>query len=371
MATNNRISTIIPTFRRPQLLGRAIRSVLSQNYPDFEVHVYDNASGDETPEVVAALAARDPRIKYHCHQRNIGIMENFAYGIEHVCTPFFNILSDDDFILTGFFEAAIDALTADPSLGFFFGGLLYFDGRQVIAAPADKWNFEGRVESTTMFRALFPGRWITWTSSFFRTQAVTKAGGLRPELGYGGDVELLLRLAVRNAGFVWRNPCAVMNLHHGSASAADGGLEYSAEKLLTIFESVYDTIARARDEGAISPEDAGLLQTIVGADLDWWLFRQALILLAQGHRLSAAQVAETLDVRCGRSGLAKIVRLIAGTNPLGWSIRGGLRSLRLARGNLRCRAREWQYGHYAGVVENARDYLEAKIISEFPNATSM
>jgi glycosyltransferase involved in cell wall biosynthesis len=63
------ITTVIPTYRRPRLLSRAIRSVLSQNYPHLEVHVYDNGSGDGTPQVVAELAERDPRVKYHCPPR--------------------------------------------------------------------------------------------------------------------------------------------------------------------------------------------------------------------------------------------------------------------------------------------------------------
>lgn len=47
------ITTIIPTYRRPRLLRRAIRSVLNQTYPHFQVCVYDNASGDETATIVA------------------------------------------------------------------------------------------------------------------------------------------------------------------------------------------------------------------------------------------------------------------------------------------------------------------------------
>src|ERR1039458_5172442 len=113
------ITTVIPTYRRPRPLARAIQSVLCQSYPHFEVHVYDNASGDETPEVVAQFAARDPRVKYHVHPRNIGMMENFAYGISHVETPFFSILSDDDFLLPGFFERAMSALEDYPEAMFF------------------------------------------------------------------------------------------------------------------------------------------------------------------------------------------------------------------------------------------------------------
>ncbi|RKX41747.1 MAG: glycosyltransferase family 2 protein, partial [Thermotogae bacterium] len=63
------ITTIIPTYRRPKLLQRAIKSVLNQTYPHFQVCVYDNASGDETAEVVAEFAKKDPRVKYYCHPK--------------------------------------------------------------------------------------------------------------------------------------------------------------------------------------------------------------------------------------------------------------------------------------------------------------
>ena len=38
------ITTVIPTYRRPHMLQRAIRSVLDQTYPHFKICVYDNAS---------------------------------------------------------------------------------------------------------------------------------------------------------------------------------------------------------------------------------------------------------------------------------------------------------------------------------------
>src|SRR4051794_28458036 len=83
------ITAIIPTYRRPLLLRRAIRSVLDQTYPNLLVCVYDNASGDETASVVRALAREDPRVRYHCHPENIGMSANFAYAMERVETPYF------------------------------------------------------------------------------------------------------------------------------------------------------------------------------------------------------------------------------------------------------------------------------------------
>src|SRR5579875_1770387 len=58
------VTTVIPTFRRPHLLKRAIASALNQTYEAVAVEVFDNASGDETAAVVAEAASKDPRVRY-------------------------------------------------------------------------------------------------------------------------------------------------------------------------------------------------------------------------------------------------------------------------------------------------------------------
>src|SRR5258708_39787124 len=112
------ITTIIPTFRRPQLLRRAIQSSLAQSFTDLQVLVLDNASGDETAAVVTKLIKTDGRVKYHCHPENIGGGNNFQYGLQHVTTPFFSILSDDDILLPDFYVTAKQAFTAHPQASF-------------------------------------------------------------------------------------------------------------------------------------------------------------------------------------------------------------------------------------------------------------
>src|SRR5437867_8648007 len=59
------VTTVIPTFRRPALLRRAVLSALAQSMRRVRVAVYDNASGDGTAAVLAELARADPRVQYH------------------------------------------------------------------------------------------------------------------------------------------------------------------------------------------------------------------------------------------------------------------------------------------------------------------
>jgi glycosyltransferase involved in cell wall biosynthesis len=64
------VSIIIPTYNRSRLLARAVKSVLNQTYQDFELIIVDDASTDNTGEVVNSF--NDQRIKYVRHEKNKG-----------------------------------------------------------------------------------------------------------------------------------------------------------------------------------------------------------------------------------------------------------------------------------------------------------
>src|SRR5476649_2744950 len=79
MIEQKQITTIIPTFQRPKYLKKALQSVLSQTYSNFQVWVCDNASGDETASIVAEFSKKDPRVHYFCHEKNIGMLANYQF----------------------------------------------------------------------------------------------------------------------------------------------------------------------------------------------------------------------------------------------------------------------------------------------------
>lgn len=112
------ITTIIPTYRRPQLLRRAIESVLQQTVKNSIIYVSDNASGDETRSVVEEYCKKYDRVHYFCHPNNIGPAQNFAKAVDHLQTPYFSFLQDDDYLLPWFYEAALDGFNKYPSAGF-------------------------------------------------------------------------------------------------------------------------------------------------------------------------------------------------------------------------------------------------------------
>jgi len=88
------VSVVIPTHERAQLLKRAIQSVLAQSYSRLDIIVVDDASRDNTREVVEQF--RDSRIRYIRHQTNKGGSAARNTGVRAATGEYVAFLDDDD-----------------------------------------------------------------------------------------------------------------------------------------------------------------------------------------------------------------------------------------------------------------------------------
>ena len=75
------VTILIPTYRRSALLREAVLSACRQTYPELEILILDDASPDDTAAVGQELAAADPRVSYHRHPKNLGIVCNWRVRI--------------------------------------------------------------------------------------------------------------------------------------------------------------------------------------------------------------------------------------------------------------------------------------------------
>lgn len=66
------VSIIVPAYKATSTVEATIRSVLAQTYADWEMLIADDCSPDNTREVIAAWAARDPRIRLIAMEKNGG-----------------------------------------------------------------------------------------------------------------------------------------------------------------------------------------------------------------------------------------------------------------------------------------------------------
>lgn len=93
------ISILMPTYNRSVFLRRAIESVFRQTFSNWELIIIDDASTDETPDVVAEFAARDPRVISIRNEKNIypGISKILDRGMAIARGNYIARLDDDDY----------------------------------------------------------------------------------------------------------------------------------------------------------------------------------------------------------------------------------------------------------------------------------
>src|SRR3989338_8677774 len=89
-----KVSVIIPTHNRPELLKRAVKSVLNQTYKDLEVIVVDDGLEKRADETVNSF--NDSRLKYIQHPEEKGGSAARNTGIKNSSGEFIAFLDDDD-----------------------------------------------------------------------------------------------------------------------------------------------------------------------------------------------------------------------------------------------------------------------------------
>jgi len=231
-----RVTVIIPTYRRPQLLQRAIGSVLQQTFRAFRACVYDNASGDETASVVAAASAQDSRLEYHVQPVNVGAFDNFVSGMEHVETEFFSFLSDDDVLFPAFLTTAVRELDRHPDAMMFAGSTLEFnDAGTVQYAPVARWPREGQYDPPEALWHMLGNRHPTWTSILFRRAVIDRIGVLDKRAGAPCDLDYELQVAAHFPIVISFELCAAYVRHAQAGSQREdtsviAGYQHIAEK---------------------------------------------------------------------------------------------------------------------------------------------
>jgi glycosyltransferase involved in cell wall biosynthesis len=111
------VTVAIPTYRRPQLLRRALESVAAQRYEVLEVLVVDNATeGTEVGDVVEVFRARIPGLRFIRHDHNIGPQANFMFCLAEAKGAYFMWLADDDELSCGSLDALAAVLDEDGSV---------------------------------------------------------------------------------------------------------------------------------------------------------------------------------------------------------------------------------------------------------------
>jgi glycosyltransferase involved in cell wall biosynthesis len=185
-----KVSVVIPTYNRAGTIARAVSSVLEQSYQDIEVIVVDDASNDNTEEVVRSFG--DDRIRYVRHAANKGGGAARNTGIRAAKGEYIAFQDSDDEWLPGKLEKQIEVFEEAPAaLGVVYTGFWRMFGSSREYIPSRRVvKKEGAVHSE-----LLKHNFVTTPAAVVRKECFRKAGYFDEALPRFQDWELFIRIS--------------------------------------------------------------------------------------------------------------------------------------------------------------------------------
>ena len=212
------VSTIIPVYNRPELIRRAVLSVLNQTYRPIEILLVNDGSTDHTPDVLAELQQAHPAEIRVIHQPNGGAGLAREKGRQAAIGAFIQYLDSDDYLLPNKFSDQIAALEAHPECAIAYGTSrhVHADGR-VLEDPS---RYTAR-QIDTLFPLLLVERWWHTHTPLFRSwisDAVGPWPDFRPE-----DWDLEARMGALNPKLIHCGTLVSVQVDHESDNRVTRG----------------------------------------------------------------------------------------------------------------------------------------------------
>jgi glycosyltransferase involved in cell wall biosynthesis len=139
---NNPLVTVtIHNYNYGRYLRQCLDSVFDQSYNNIEICFSDNASNDDSWDIALNYARKFPGIMtITCNRKNFGSDANFANCYLNVRGKYLIELCSDDALLPGYVERCVQALEANPTVGFAMVHRKTMDENEVIADEPPFYN---------------------------------------------------------------------------------------------------------------------------------------------------------------------------------------------------------------------------------------
>jgi len=112
-----KVSVITPNYNHARYLHERLDSILNQTFEDFELIILDDASTDNSREVIESYA-RDPRVKTIFNAENNGsTFKQWNLGLSHARGEYVWFAESDDYADLSLVENLVDRLDRNPNVG--------------------------------------------------------------------------------------------------------------------------------------------------------------------------------------------------------------------------------------------------------------
>jgi glycosyltransferase involved in cell wall biosynthesis len=332
-----RVTVIIPTYNRADLLPEALDSVLGQTYPNVELIVVNDGSTDNTEEVLEPYMEK---INY-LRQANRGVAAARNAGIKKASGRYVTVLDDDDIMLPRAVELMVRCIHRNPQVDVLFKNLFKFKHE---STPR-------RIDKVISFPYLYDDELLPWFlhdwqgygTPFIRRDCFQSVGLFREDLHRSEDHEMHIRMVRHFKVDFLHIPLTMVRMHNRLRKSGDGyfhpdqsderGLEHGR----LFFPDIYKTLTLEELVPSLkqSPDDVTLKVRAYcerGLIAALYLFGEEAVSDLKQARAFVKNADVSIPVKCFDKVLIMIKRLV---NPkFKGSLKGVLKALLILMRNL-------------------------------------
>ena len=207
----------IPTYKRPDLLKRALTSLVDQTYTNWKCLVLDDSPSQEARTVVDSL--NDDRMIYQPHPTNLGRTKNLDYAFlptNYIGGLYAFVLEDDNYLLRNFISENIKSLeTHKVNIVLRNAEIRLQTNQESIPTGktnAGKWYSQGIYNPFEIYARLFFCEGITNSGLFWRTDKIQSNLQVGPQVKDALHQELFRSLQIKEAIYFEPTPLCVFTL---------------------------------------------------------------------------------------------------------------------------------------------------------------
>ena len=231
-----KISCLITSYNNGPWIRRSIESVVNQTYPVSEIIVADDASTDDSRDIVRSLSTIYPGIRVILREKNVGVAANRDLAIREAQGDFITTLDGDDFYYPDKIEKEANAMARLGPECIAYSNFDRIDVSEKVYERVQLANFcslsKEKIISYFLLRAGVLPRDLLFAKALF-----LKVGGYRHSLKMYEDWDIKLRLARDAARWVQSGTIGVAHRHHGAGLSDLDSLTHLQHMLDVIYSN--------------------------------------------------------------------------------------------------------------------------------------
>ena len=188
-------SVVIPCYDAAATIAATLESARRQSNSNIEIIVVDDGSRDAGPDLVAAIAASDRRVRL-IRQSNAGVASARNAGIAAASARVIAFLDSDDLWAVDHLQTHLRRLQNDPRLGVSYSPARFIDTHGTIIGQSNP-----KLGQLTPVDLLLGNPTTTCSTLVIRREVFSDVGMFRTNMRHNEDQEWLFRVALSGWGF--------------------------------------------------------------------------------------------------------------------------------------------------------------------------